>query len=207
VVDRVEYVMVRPPGWVHIPIDEKAADASAAFAHTAAKTLPPEKRAMAEQFIVQQLAAAVAQAEDNGGQDLLFPGETVNGAAVPLSIVVAQAPMPAGSTSAPRMEALTSFSVRSPTSQIVSVGGEPAIRQFAEVPTREDAQGNFEAPANRRVTYLVWSPGQSPRLMMFVGTIMRLETDEGASLVEALEFLFDTLVSTVRFVGEKEASV
>ena len=199
--ERVDYQIARPPGWVHIPIGEHAKDVAAAFARTAVRSLPAEQRAAGHKLLVEYLDQTIAQAEEAGSQDLFFPGETLEGAVVPISIVAAFAPTSAGRPEGSKMEALTAFSARSSTSQVKNLGGEPAIRQFTDIPAQLNDEGQAIAPANRRVTYLVWTPTETPRLMMFVGTIIRLDAEDAEDLIEALEFLFDTIMTTVRFIA------
>lgn len=204
--ERVEYQMVQPPGWVHIPIGEHAKEVANDFARRASRALPAEQRAAGLKLLIEYLEQTIDQAEQAGSQDLFFPGETLEGAAIPISIVAAFAPSSSGPSGGSKMEALTAFSARSATSEVKSIGGEPAIRQFTDLPAQLNEEGQAVAPANRRVTYLVWTPTAKPRLMMFVGTIIRLDTEDAEDLVEALEFLFDTIMTTVRFVRADAAA-
>jgi hypothetical protein len=205
VVDRIDFQMVQPPGWVHIPIGENAKAVADDFARRASRALPAEQRAAGLKLLIEYLDQTIEQATQAGSQDLFFPGETLDGAAIPISIVAAFAPSSSSPVGGSKMEALTAFSARSSTSEVKNIGGEPAIRQFIDLPAQLNEDGKAIAPANRRVTYLVWTPTEKPRLMMFVGTIIRLDSEDAQDLVEALEFLFDTIMTTVRFTGAPAA--
>lgn len=195
----VKFHLILPPGWVHIDIGEMAPSQIAEFAHTAAKTVEPAHRAVAESFLLEYLNRTATEAAAQGGQDLFFPGDPLDGPPTPMSILVAVPPLPPEAGSQPRMQALTAFAASSADSVPLTVGGEPAIRQVRNMPAKLDDDGKVESPATRTITYALWSPGEQSQLITFSGSLLRLNTTDGDYLLEALEFLFDTLIGTVRF--------
>lgn len=204
--ERVKFHLILPPGWVHIDIGETAAAQITAFAHTAAKAVEPQHRAVAENFLLDYLNRTASDAAAQGGQDLFFPGDPLDGPPTPMSILVALPPLPPEAGSQPRMKALTAFAASSADSAPVSVGGEPAIRQVRNMPAVVDDNDVIQVPATRTITYALWSPGENSQLITFSGSLLRLNAEEGEYLAEALEFLFDTLIGTVRFETEEVTS-
>lgn len=200
--DRIEFQMVRPPGWVHIPIDETSGSVIDAYARQAAKQALPDRRGIAENLLRDYLTSTIEQTAAAGGQDVFFPGELIDGSPVPMSIVVAKVTGPAASATRPRMEALTAFSASDSSSELRQIAGEPAIRQVADLDATVDEKGDLTSPASRRVSYVLWSTGEKPELIMFTGSMVRLPDDDDGEFLGVLEFLFDTIMSTVRFVRE-----
>jgi hypothetical protein len=195
--------MARPPAWAHIEIGEKAAGQIAGLGHSIAATVEAANREVAQKFIVDQLRTAVDQATESGGQDLFFPTEPVEGFIIPLSILVALPALPVGAEEQPRMHALTAFAAKASNPEITSLGGQPAIRSMKDATAVVDDQDNLLVPATRQVSYVLWAPGAGNRLVAFVGSMVRLDSEEGPALTEALEFLFDTMMDTVRFSSEE----
>lgn len=204
--EHVKFRIILPPGWVHIDVGDLAAAQIAEFAHTAAKSVDAPNRAVAESFLLEYLTRTNTEAAAQGGQDLFFPGDPLDGPPTPMSILVAVPPLPPEAASQPRMKALTAFAASSDGSAPVTVGGEPAIRQVRTMPAVIDDNGITEVPATRTITYALWSPGQNSQLMTFSGSLLLLNTEDGAYLAEALEFLFDTLMGTVRFDAEEASA-
>lgn len=204
--ERINYRMVRPPGWSHIQIGESAPEQVAAVARSISLAVDEQNRAMAELFLRDQLTSAVDQSVPHGGQDLFFPTEPVNGFIIPMSIIVALPPLPAGAADQPRMHALTSFAAKSPMSTVQSIAGQPSVRATKDVAAVFDDVDNLISPATRQVSYVMWAPGASNRLITFAGSLVRLDSEDGAELCEALEFLFDAIIDTVRFDTEEVAS-
>lgn len=202
----VKFRIILPPGWVHIDIGELAEAQIAEFAHTAAKAVEPEHRAVAEKFLLDYLNRTATEAAEQGGQDLFFPGDPLGGPPTPMSILVAVPTLPPEAGSLPRMQALTAFAASSADSKPMSIGGEPAIRQVRNAPAVLSDDDTVEVPATRTVTYALWSPGENSQLITFTGSLLRLNAPEGEYLAEALEFLFDTLIGTVRFETEEVTS-
>jgi hypothetical protein len=203
VAERVKFHLILPPGWVHIDVGDMAAAQIESFAKTAAATVEPKHRAIAESFLRDYLTRTATDAAAQGGQDLFFPGDPLDGPPTPMSILVAVPPLPPEAGSQPRMQALTAFAASSADSAPVSVGGEPAIRQVRNMPAVVDDNGVTEVPATRTITYALWSPGENSQLITFSGSLLRLNTEDGEYLAEALEFLFDTLIGTIRFETEE----
>lgn len=197
--ERVAYRLARPPGWAHIEVGEKAAGQIAEIARSVARSVDVANRGVAEKFIADQLNTAIAQAGQTGAQDLFFPTEPIDGFAIPLSIVVATPRLPPGAEQQPRMQALTAFAATSANTTVTAVAGQPAVRGRRDVPAVYDGDDNLTVPATRQVSYVLWSPGPDSRLITILGSFVRLDSPDGPELTEALEFLFDTMIDTVRF--------
>jgi hypothetical protein len=189
----IDYRFVLPPGWVHIPVDDQADDAVAALARKAAARVEPSKRAKAETFLREQLEQAVARARAGKGQDLYLPTEPVQGMPLPISIVVGETRPPGDGVSFSTSEALLSFASRSTESRASAIDGELAVRSTTVVPATD------ELPGSRQVTYLVCTPAPDPRLMLITAAILTIDVEGFPEIADSLEFLFDSMVATIRF--------
>jgi hypothetical protein len=189
----INYRFVLPPGWVHIPVDDEADDAVAHLARKAAARVEPSKRATAETFLREKLDEAVAQARASSGQDLYLPTEPVQGMPLPLSIVVGETRPPGKGVSFSAADALLSFASRSPDSRASAIDGELAVRSTSVIAATD------EFPGSRRVTYLVCTPAPNPRLMLITAAILTIDVEGFPEIADSLEFLFDSMVATIRF--------
>jgi len=189
----INYRFVLPPGWVHIPVDDEADDAVAALARKAAARVEPSKRAKAETFLREQLEQAVAGASAGKGQDLYLPTEPVQGMPLPISIVVGETRPPGDGVSFSTADALLSFASRSTGSRASAIDGELAVRATTVVPATD------ELPGSRQITYLVCTPAPNPRLMLITAAILALDVEGFPEIADSLEFLFDSMVATIRF--------
>lgn len=192
--DRVEFGILLPPGWARIAVDERTIASIPALAEQLTKGAPAESRAATRELLQTHLQGAIRQALDHDGQDLIIATAPVRGMAVQMSIVVATPELPVKTASA--SDALLAFAGRDPDATAAGVDHELAVRRVAEVPAQRDDRGELVAPPSRRISYLV-APAAGP--VLFVASILRLGYDGEDEVIEALEFLFDTLMGTVRF--------
>ena len=194
--DRVPYRLIRPPGWIHIVLDDSADAAARAIAERIASGAPAANRAQARQFFTTMITGAITEARENGGQDLYLPTELVDGIPLSMSIVVAVSPR--SPDSGTPSEALLAFAANDETAKAVTVDNQLGVRRFVDVPAQVDADGGVTQPASRRITYLMVPP-HDERVMLITSSILRLDIPDGEELLEAMEFLFDSIVTTVRF--------
>jgi hypothetical protein len=206
--NRVEYSIIRPPGWKNVRITEAAVRDAPAFVARATAGVPEQNRATLRGLLGPALQKAVRDALKHGGQDLIYPTEPVEGMLPPLSIVVSVPPLPvAKGLSQP--DALLSFAAGDAGATATSIGPALAVRRSAEAAPQKDAAGVLIAPASRRLSYLIAVPGDT-RTLLVVGTILRIGGDAEQQIVDALELLFDSMVGTIKFerrataVGETE---
>ncbi len=193
---RVGYRIVLPPGWLRIPLDEKADARGRELVAAVAARAQPQARAEIQRFLGLQLQTALRLARENGGQDFYLPTLPVDGVPLSMSVVVSViAPPPGASGSA--SEALLSFTTGDETAEAATLGQQLAIRRHSDA----DAiytDGELTTPASRRITYLTTPPGDS-RLMLVTASILKLEAEGADEITDAIEFLFDALVRTIRF--------
>jgi hypothetical protein len=189
----IPYRIVLPPGWVRIPIDKHTDETVRDVAHRLAEKVDAPARGKAETFLREQLATAVRDAAANRGQDLYFPTLPIEGVPVPMSVVISEVALPTGATNNSPTDALLSFAARSAGSVAAEIDGVLAVRASVDISASD------KVPATRRVSYLVNTPTAPPRLMLVTSSIVRLERDGENELLEAYEFLFDTIATTIRF--------
>ncbi|MEO7123104.1 MAG: hypothetical protein ABI400_08330 [Lacisediminihabitans sp.] len=200
---RVAYRLIRPPGWVHIVLDESADATGRVLAERIAFAAPQANRVQARHFFDSMVGEAIVEARANGGQDLYLPTEPVDGIPLSMSIIVAVSPPQAG-TGSPS-EALLAFSANDPTAKASTIDNQLAVRRYVDVAAKLDGDGKIEQPASRQITYLT-TPPDDERVMLITSSILRLDVPDGDTLLEAMEFLFDAMVGTVRFGSGRESS-
>ena len=195
--ERVEYGILLPPGWTRIAVDEETFAAIPNLARELTKAAPVERRAETMTMLRTQLQGAVRQAIDNDGQDLIIPTAPIRGMVVQMSIVVAVPELPVKNASA--SDALLAFAGKDPNAKAAGIDNELAVRRVAELPEQRDANGQLTAPPSRRISYLA-APTAGP--IMFVASIVRVGYEGEDEVIDALEFLFDSLIGTVRFARD-----
>jgi hypothetical protein len=203
--ERVGYRLIRPPGWIHVVLDDSVGDSARRIATRIASGAPAQTRTQALQFFQKMLTDSIDEARANGGQDLYLPTEPVDGIPLSMSIVVAVSPPPVGAGSSPS-EALLGFAANDVSAKAMTIDGQLAVRRFVDAPPQRNDAGEVELPASRRITYLTTPPGQHGRILLVTSSILRLDVLDGDRLLEAMEFLFDSMVTTIRFDGAAVAS-
>lgn len=197
--ERVAYRLIQPPGWVHLVIDDQVDAAISALAHELVRESPLEQRVQIEGLLRNQLRTSVEKAREIGGQDVYLPTKQVGGIPLAMSIVVASSPPKSSSSTSTPNDALLAFAARNDSAQAKTVDGQLAVRKVIDVAAELDDNGQLLQPASRRITYLIVTPGEVSRMMVLTGSILNLDVVDGDELVEAMEFLFDSIVTTVRF--------
>lgn len=193
--DLVDYLLVLPPGWARIPLDERASAASSAIVDRAVANAPADAQANVRRFVTARLREVVRGAQIVSGTDLYLPTELIHGAPVPLSIIVSAPQLAAGENSA--ADALLAFAARGGATA-VEVGGRLAVRQAGDVPVVLTANGELQIPASRRISYAIVPP-TGDRLLVVTGSMLRMDTPEADDLLDAVEQLFDAMALTIRF--------
>jgi hypothetical protein len=201
--ERLQYSLVLPPGWVHIVVREPGDKAVAALAKKLVSHLPKAQQPRLARLMCNHLEETIAQAREGNAQDVYFPTEMLGGSPVPMSIVVAEAPIPKGK-SVSQVDALVGFAAM-PGAEAKAIDGSLAVRTTGNLSAKCDEKGNVVVPPTKRISYLVSTTTGTPRLMLVMGSIIRLEADEKGELLDALEFLFESIVTTIR-LGQKAES-
>lgn len=196
---RIPYSIVLPPGWVRLAVTEPGDPKVMALATKLVAPMPPEQRPRMARILRDHLEASIAQARENNALDVYFPTEPVEGSPLPMSIVVAEAQLPAKAQGASHTDALLHFGSK-PGAEAKSIDGRLAVRSIGRTDAILDDNGNVVTPATKRISYLVSTGGDAPALLLVVGSVVRLEADETGEFAEALEFLFDSMVTTIRFL-------
>ncbi|WP_105035305.1 hypothetical protein [Cryobacterium aureum] len=193
--DLVDYLLVLPPGWARIPLDERASAASSAIVNRAVANAPISAQAQVRRFVTKQLRDVTQGAQTISGTDLYLPTELIDGAPVPLSISSSAPQLTAGENSA--ADALLAFAARGGATA-VEVGGRLAVRQAGDVPVVIAANGELQIPASRRISYAIVPP-TGDRLLVVTGSMLRMDTPDVDDLLDAVEQLFDAMALTIRF--------
>ena len=189
------YSILLPPGWVRIPLDDTTDAAFAELIDGAVARAPIERRAQLRGLIQSSTDAALAAARAQHAADFILSLATIDGLPIPASIATFKITPDASLGSSPE-QILVSFA--SPGSRAVEIDGVAAIRRVKESPATEDA------PAHRGVHFVLQHPGTREWMLISASLLM----SEGVDLTEvldALEFLIDSMVSTIRFEREDAA--
>lgn len=196
--DLVDYLLVLPPGWARIPLDERAStasSASSAIVNRAVASAPAGTQANVRRFVTARLREVVRGAQTVSGIDLYLPTELIDGAPVPLSIVMSAPQLADGDNSA--ADALLAFAARGGATA-VEVGGRLAVRQAGDAPAVLAASGELQIPQSRRISYAIVPP-TGDRLLVVTGSMLRVDTPDADDLLDAVEQLFDAMALTIRF--------
>ena len=197
--DRIGYRLIQPPGWIRLDIDDTSGREIADFARYAAAASAPAVRPRIESLIRAQLDTAVRKARDIGGQDLFIPTELVDGIPLPMSIVVSASPPVPESAELGPGAALLAFSAGHDNSEAVEIDGSLAIRSVTSTPPVPGSTDATRILGSRRISYVVDAPTPVPRLFVVSCTIMQFPADVDGTITDALEFLSDAIVDTIRF--------
>jgi hypothetical protein len=197
--DRIGYQLIQPPGWIRLDIEDTSGKEIRDFARYAAAASAPAVRPQLESLIREQLGAALRKARDIGGQDLFMPTELVQGLPLPMSIVVSASPPLPASTEVGSGAALLAFASAHDTSEAIEIDGSLAVRSVTTTAPSPGSSDATQILGSRRISYLVDAPTPLPRLFVVSCTIMQFPSDVDGTMTDALEFLSDAIVETIRF--------
>lgn len=198
-----DYHLVLPPGWVRIPLDDRAAERVVLLAAQQAAEAPTGTREGVRTRLVRLMQQAVREAQDSGGTDVLMSVGSVGRVPVSASCLVSF--LPAEGVGLGQLEA--QLREKGGSVEVVVVSGAPALRRSSqrELPYDEGqavtlATGTglpleqLSDPVAHEVAYLVPLPGSRDLLAFTFTTAQR-------QLAEALVELFDAVMSTMRWVA------
>lgn len=201
-----EYHLLLPPGWLRLPIDDRAFERVALLVSQRVAQLPVEHREQARTTLTRLLTEAIRNAEDASGIDVLIAADQVVGVPVTASCVVAHVSRNGLSTPALVAELTEAHAgVR-----MVSIGGGDAVRQRLRRRVFEDGRVELLAPepldqpsppaadegasiVEDSLRFFVPMPGSEDLLLFSFTTVQPM-------LVQALLSLFDAMMSTLRWV-------
>jgi hypothetical protein len=198
--DGIAYSLITPAGWTHLPVAAATEENVGALVdNLAAREAQPDPRISTLRRTM--LLSALEGASSSGAQDLYFPTDLVGGVIAPLSLVVSVSPRPPQGRST--SDVLLAFAAKHAGSEATSVDSRLAVRYVEELPAQHDANGEITVPPSRRVSLLIDSPDPAGRFLLVTGTILRIATTDDAAVMDALEFLLDSIVNTMGFESEK----
>lgn len=181
-----DFRVLLPPGWVRVPVTDRATESVVALATARARVAPPEQQESVRTHLVSLLSRAVAAARDAGGVDVMLSVDAVEGVPVPASCLVSYVEpesehdlaMLAGQLAGPGVEV-----------SVVDLDAGRAVRRQS---TRwaEDAAVSVVLS---ELAFWLPVPGRSGLLVLTFST-------PSAELAPALLPLFDAIATTLRWV-------
>ena len=204
-VPRIGFRIVEPAGWVRLAADTPDTAEVRALAKTIASASAVALRPQIETFVYDQLWAALTEASAKGGTDLLLPTGLVAGAPVPMSIVVAVVPLGEFGAADSQSDALLAYAARHDGARAVEIDGSLAVRSVVDVGAIEGTDDASRAFDTRRVSYVIAAPTIDRRMMVVTSSMKRELEDKEDKVLEAMEFLFDSMMGTVRIPAEEAA--
>lgn len=196
--DRIAYGLLLPPGWERIRVDDTAGARIRDLARQLCADADPSARPAAQVTIETQLRRAADNARRHGGHDLYFPAQPVGGIPLPMSVVVATPPGALPQGGQPK-DGLLAFASRRDGAKAKFIDGQLAVRTASTVPPTAD-EAEMGLRGTRRVNYLALTP--DGRYLLVTASIIRLAIDDEKQITDAMEFLFDSVVTTIRFQRE-----
>jgi hypothetical protein len=198
--DGVAYSLITPAGWVHLPIAAATPqNVDALLDGLSARDLQADPRITALRRTMLQ--SALEGSASSGVQDLYFPTDLIGGVLAPVSLVVSVSPRPPEGRST--SDLLLAYAAKHVGSEAIAISSCIAVRYVEEVAAEHGPNGEITVPASRRVSLLVDSPDPAGRFLLVTGTILRIPTTDDTEVMDALEFLIDSIVNTMGFEPEK----
>jgi hypothetical protein len=198
------YGLVMPPEWATISLGEDEDTQVREVVDRMIRLLPASDDAKRRARLTEHTKKIIDDARRANGLALYLPIEPVLGVATPMSIVVAMLEPPDETTSA--AQALLTFAASSESAEATHIDSSLAVRRHRDVPATVTPDGIQTAPPVRQVSYLIAIPGQAVRLLRIDTAIVKLDAPDADEILEKLEFLFDAIVTTVRFHDEEDAA-
>jgi hypothetical protein len=189
--------IVVPPGWVDISLagDHKAQiDEAVNRAIVADGNVDdPARRAQ----LTALLTKVLSDAEAAGGLAVYFPIDLVEGAPIPMTIVVSLLRPKDQEGSAAQV--LLGFAATSEDAEATSVDGALAVRRMRDIDPVMADDGTMTAPAQRQITYVIAVPGPGLRLLNVNASILRYDVSDAEEILERLALLFDAITASLHF--------
>lgn len=197
--DRIGYRIAEPPGWVRLVADVPDPVKVRTLAKRIASAADPRVRAKVETFVYDQLFGALTEASARGGTDMFLSTELIDGVPLQMTIVVGVAPLSEFGKATNQTDAMLAYVARTRGAKATEVGGSLAVRSSVDVAAIEGTEDAARAFDTRRVSYVIAAPTDDKRLLIVSSSIRREKGDLESSMLEAMEFLFDAMVATIRF--------
>ena len=199
------YSLVLPPGWLQIPLDQRAAAAIRTLLDRAftdvPPDVPPDTAASLRRRLEGHLTATVAAARRSGGTELYVPTERMGGVLVPASFVVAD--IVPGTDGGPIDDddlvgrVMARLVAADDSARVIEVDDAPAVRTESRSAPDPDRSLGVRA-ASRRVGYVLAVPGERGRWLAVTATVLEAEDDRD-DLAGLLVELFDAVMTTFRW--------
>jgi hypothetical protein len=198
------YGLVMPPEWASINLGADEESQVREVVDRMIRLLPASDDAKRRTRLTEHTKKIIADARRANGLALYLPIEPILGIATPMSIVATMLEPPAETTSA--AQALLTFAASSESAEAVHIDSALAVRRHRDVPATVGPDGTESAPPVRQVSYLIATPGDKVQLLRLDTAIVKFDAPDSEEILEKLVFLFDAIVTTLRFHDEELGS-
>lgn len=191
---RTTFAIVLPPGWVRLAVDDQTERSIRRLVADAVAAAPPEQAVEVRSFLRRTIDRAVRQARERRATDLILCHPQSGSAPVPASIVVARQPNPAsasGSADQDARQQLIALAMKQ-NSSVIDIDGYVAVRR------EKFGAASDESPAHRAVSYAAYLPADD-EWIVFTASVLWSDDPEIQPVLDAVQLLIDTMISTVRF--------
>jgi hypothetical protein len=188
----VGWSLLLPPGWWHIPLDERRGQSVKALLDRQLASLPRDRVAMLRRELEGELTRLVERAIANGAVEMYLNVDLMRGLPVAASCLATVVPMRV-STALPAAE-LTALMGDQPGDEVgvLEVAGAPAARVRRREPvTDTDGLSTGELPVTRLQVY-VPVPNTPEMLLLSFSTPLD-------PIADAMVSLFDAIAGSLRW--------
>jgi len=196
-----DYQLLLPAGWLRIPLDDRAQQRIVLLAKTQTRDVPPDQREAVRNALVEVLTAAAGDAAGAGGTDVIVCTTSLEGVPISASCVVSHHPGSADSA----VDLAGRLTELDGNVTVVELAGASAVRRVSSRDIPYDAVlrsrlkeklgrgARDHDPVAHEVTFFVPLPASTGWLVFTFSTPQ-------PALADALEALFDAIMSTLRWV-------
>jgi hypothetical protein len=196
----IDFELVLPEGWVVLPTTPDTERARRAAIEEIVrrflpKTLPRDRAEPWRRELRRQLLAATDDAARNGARSVVLPLSTFNGVRIPGSMLLTL--LEDADPQDPERLLASILAEAGPAGSYHEIGGAPAARIAAVVqhPTLGDDNAR-----GHRVSYYLSHPDVPGVWGLLTFTVLAVDGDPDTADTRAVVFLFDSIVSTLRWV-------
>jgi hypothetical protein len=174
-----DFLLLLPPGWIRIPIDGREGARATALATAKVSDMPEPRRSTAREKLTRLIKAALREARQAGGIDVMMSLAEVQGVPIPASCLVSY--VDEGGAPIPLDILADELSTDGGDARLVKIAGRPAVRH------------RHVDPPVTRLDYMMALPGKPGLLTFAYSTPVE-------PLADALVVMFDAVMESLRWV-------
>ncbi len=183
--------LILPPGWWHVPLDERRGQSLTALLDRQLASLPRDRVARLRREVEAELTRMAERAVANGAVDLYLNIDLVRGLPVAATCLVTVVPTGVGAALPPAELAAIMGDRPDDEVGVLEVAGAPAARVRRREPVDEAGISTGELPVTRLQVY-VPVPNKAEMLLLSFSTPID-------PIADAMVTLFDAIAGSLRW--------